>query len=62
MRNNDLTKSDPEFYFLPVEVVKNAYDGNSWGKVKVSDIPDFIKYKNGWKLISAFIGNDASLQ
>jgi len=22
MRNNDLTKSDPEFYFLPVEVVK----------------------------------------
>lgn len=54
-RLNPEGKSDPEYYFFPVEVVRNAYNGNDWGKVRLRDIPNYSEYKNRWHLVAEFI-------
>ena len=44
---------DPVFYVFPVEVVRAAQNENDkWGKVTISNIPQYEKYINNWKLIA----------
>jgi hypothetical protein len=47
---------DPEFYVFPVKAVKLAQNvGNKMGKVRITSIPEYQKYKNNWSIIAAFL-------
>jgi hypothetical protein len=45
----------PEFFVLPVEVVRAAPRTRDWGKVPFSRIQDLEQYRDGWDLIAAFL-------
>lgn len=45
----------PEFFILPVEVVRAAPRTEGWGKVSFRGIGDLEKYRDGWHLIRAFL-------
>jgi hypothetical protein len=46
----------PEFFILPVAVVRSAHDDRqSWGKVHLARIADLDNYRNNWRLIRDFI-------
>lgn len=46
----------PEFYVLPVDVVRAAQNVNdSWGKVHIPKIPDLESYVENWNLIREFL-------
>jgi PD-(D/E)XK endonuclease len=52
----DSGKKSPEFYILPISVVKAAQNvADKWGKVTITNIPDIEKYKDKWELISSFL-------
>ncbi len=43
---------EPDYYVFPVEVVKAAQnEGDKWGKVTITNIPEFQQYKSAWHLI-----------
>lgn len=47
---------DPEYFVLPVAVVKKAQKAeSSWGKVYIRDIPECETYLNRWDLIAEFL-------
>lgn len=44
---------DPIYYVFPVAIVKAAQNANdTWGKVTITHIPDYEKYRNAWQLIA----------
>lgn len=46
----------PEFYVLPVDVVKEAQNTrDSWGKVHMSKIANIDGYRNNWSTIKKFL-------
>jgi hypothetical protein len=50
---------EPDYYVFPVQVVKAAQnEGDKWGKVTITNIPEFPKYKNAWHLIHTYLTSD----
>lgn len=47
--------SDPAFYVFPVEAVRAARGSDSWGKVRIKNIPDYESYKARWSLIKDYL-------
>lgn len=47
--------SDPEFWVFPVDVVRSAQSRDSWGKVRITKIPDYTSYKARWALIKEYL-------
>ena len=45
----------PEFFVLPVEVVKNAPRSKAWNRMTFSSIPNFKGYRDRWDLIRTFL-------
>lgn len=45
----------PEFFVLPVDVVRAAPRTADWGKVSFSSIPNLERYRDGWHLIRDFL-------
>jgi hypothetical protein len=55
-KQSELGKRAPDFYVLPVNLVKAAQNtGDRWGKVTISKIPSVDSYKEDWRLIAAFL-------
>lgn len=49
-------KKSPEFYVLPVSVVKAAQNvGDKWGKVMIRNIPNIESYRDNWGLIASYM-------
>ena len=49
-------RQPPRVYVLPVKVVRTAQDPkSSWGKVRLTDIPDADEYVDNWPLIRKFL-------
>lgn len=46
----------PDYFVLPVEVVRGAWQDDSWGKVFLRDIEDAEQYRERWDLIQDFLG------
>ena len=47
---------DPEFYVLPVAVVKAARNPKSaWGKTRIQNIPAWETYRSAWHLVQEFL-------
>ncbi|MBU4273034.1 MAG: hypothetical protein KKE86_05540 [Planctomycetes bacterium] len=47
----------PEFFVLPVEIVKKVRRQGPWSKVVFRDIEDLEKYKDNWSLIAEFLAD-----
>ena len=45
----------PEFFILPVDIVKRVPRSKGWNRIDFSRIPDFRSYENRWELISTFL-------
>jgi hypothetical protein len=45
----------PEFYILPVDVVRSAPRTADWGKVSFRGIPSLKHYRDAWHLIRDFL-------
>ena len=45
----------PEFYVLPVGIVKGASSGKGWGRIEFGKIPGFKNYLSRWDEISDFL-------
>jgi hypothetical protein len=45
----------PEFFVLPVGLVRAAPRTEGWGKVAFSGIPDLEQYRDSWHLIRSFL-------
>lgn len=45
----------PEFFVLPVDVVRNAPRSKGWNRVTFGGIPNFRGYRNRWELIREFL-------
>jgi hypothetical protein len=55
----DTGKREPEFYVIPVEIVKAAqYEKSSWGKVFLRHIEQVEQYLSNWGLIHQFLGGE----
>jgi len=49
--------NDPTFYVFPVAAVRAAQNiGDKWGKVTISNIPNYLAYRNAWGLIAEYLG------
>lgn len=63
--NSDDGVHEPSYYIFPVDVVRSAQNvGDKWGKVTITNIAEFEKYKNNWKLIASFLetSNDGTVK
>lgn len=48
----------PEFYVLPVGLVKELHNpGSTWGKLSLSKIPGFKEQRDQWPIISKFLND-----
>ena len=45
----------PEFFVLPVDVVRAVPRTVGWGKVSFSSIPQMEQYRDGWHLIRDYL-------
>lgn len=55
-KEGDDGMKDPEYYVLPVDLVKLALNPNSsWGKTYIRNIPDVERYRSAWHLIGEFL-------
>ena len=56
LKPNDNGVREPTYFVFPVRVVKEAQNvGDKWGKVTITNITDYNKYRNNWKLIASFL-------
>ena len=47
---------DPVYYVFPADIVKKAQNAKSnWGKVTITNIPDYEKYRNKWEQLKSFL-------
>jgi hypothetical protein len=52
-KNGETGIKDPVFYVFPTSVVRAAQNvGDKWGKVTITNIPNYESYRNNWALIS----------
>lgn len=49
------TVQPPEYFIIPVEIVKTAPRSQSWGKILLRDIPNVEQYADRWDLIREFL-------
>ena len=55
----DTGRRDPEFYVIPVEIVRTAqYAKSRWGKVFLRHIDRVEQYLGNWDLIRQFLGGE----
>lgn len=47
----------PEFFVLPVDIVRQLPRTEGWGKVAFSHIPDMERYRDGWQLVRTFLSS-----
>ena len=45
----------PEYFVLPIEIVKSVHRPGDWSKVVFRDIDDLDRYKENWSLIAEFL-------
>jgi len=45
----------PEFYVIPVDIIKSVPRTEKWNKVQFKDIPELESYQDKWKLIEEFL-------
>jgi len=45
----------PDYFVLPVEIVKSVHRPGTWSKVVFREIADLEKYKENWSLIVEFL-------
>jgi hypothetical protein len=45
----------PQFFILPVDIVRNVPRDKSFNKIPFGKIPNFESYENGWDLIKEFL-------
>jgi hypothetical protein len=51
-KEGDTGVRQPDYYVFPVEVIRRAQnEGDKWGKVTISNIPNFQQYRDAWHLI-----------
>lgn len=56
-KEGDRGIKEPVYYVFPTEVVKAAQNvGDKWGKVTITNIPDFERYRNNWGMIAEYLG------
>lgn len=48
----------PEYFVLPVEVVKSAFEPGDWSKVMFRRIANFDRYNENWELIQQFLDGE----
>jgi len=53
------TAKSPEFFVLPVGVVKRAPRSKGWSRVTFRAIPNFLEYRDRWDLIRTFLSRSA---
>ena len=59
-KGDDTGVRAPEFFVFPVDVVRKARNPKStWGKTKITHIPDYMDYRENWKLIKSFLSKKA---
>jgi hypothetical protein len=46
---------DPEYYVVPIDVIRNVPRSAKWNRVELKNIPDFEKYRSRWDLIQVFL-------
>lgn len=51
----------PEFFVLPVGIVRNVPRTAEWGKVSLRHIPDISDYGDNWQLVRDFLNGDMSV-
>ena len=47
----------PEYFVLPLEIVKSVHRPGTWSKVVFRDIADLEKYQENWSLIAEFLAD-----
>jgi len=47
----------PEYFVLPIEIVKSVHRPGDWSKVVFRDIEDLEKYQENWSLITEFLAS-----
>ena len=56
-KEGDSGVKDPVYFVFPVSSVRDAQNtGDKWGKVKISNIPNFETYENNWGIIGEYLG------
>lgn len=46
----------PEFYVFPVGVVRSAQnEASRWGKVTITNIPDYERFRGNWRQVKEFL-------
>jgi len=45
----------PDFFVIPVDVVKGLPRDSHWSKVDLKHVPELDQYKDSWQLISQFL-------
>ena len=48
----------PEFFVLPVDIVRAVPRTAGWGKVAFGNIPDLERYRDAWELIREFLKHE----
>jgi hypothetical protein len=55
-KGEDTGIKPPDFFIFPARLVKEAQNKNSsWGKIRITNIPEYFSYKENWKLIKLFL-------
>lgn len=48
---------DPVYYVFPTTIVRAAQNaGDKWGKVTITNIPDYETFRNNWRIIADYLG------
>lgn len=45
----------PDFFVLPVDIVKSVHKPGEWSKVSFKDIQNLEEFRDNWLMISAFL-------
>jgi len=55
-KQGDIGIKAPEYFIFPVEAVRAARNkGDKWGKVTITNIPNYTNYRDAWHLIRAYL-------
>ena len=52
----------PEFFVLPVAVVRKAASSKGWGRIEFGKIPEFKSYSDRWDLVCNFLSRSGSTE
>jgi hypothetical protein len=46
---------DPEYYVLPIDVIRKVPRSPKWNRMDLKNIPHFAKYRSRWDLVQEFL-------